>query len=177
MVTVMVEDLTEVTIRPATVDDAARIASVHVASWRQAYRGVVAEDYLATLDVDRRTEWWRNQLKGAGRGTQVWVAQDEGQVVGFASLGPSLDDDAGRDTLQIHTIYLEPSSWGLGVARELMRTLLAAVPPGAPVTLWVMHANERARHFYRRNGFVADGVERVEDIAGEPFREVRYRRG
>lgn len=176
MVSVMVEDLTDVTIRPATVDDAAQIAAVHVASWRQAYRGVVAEDYLSHLDVESRTAWWREELERAGRTSKVWVAQDDGAIVGFASLGPSLDDDAERDTMQIYTIYLEPSAWGLGVARELMRTVLAAVPPGAPVTLWVMHANERARHFYRRHGFAPDGVERVEDIAGGPWREVRYRR-
>ena len=177
MVSVMVEDLTDVTIRPATVADAAEIAEVHIASWREAYHGVVAEDYLAHLDLETRTAWWRDELDRAGRATQIWVAQDDGRIVGFASLGPSLDEDADRDTMQIYTIYLEPSSWGLGVARELMRTLLAAVPAGAPVTLWVMHANQRARHFYRRHGFTPDGVDRVEDVGGAPFRELRYRRG
>ncbi|WP_024287837.1 GNAT family N-acetyltransferase [Cellulomonas sp. KRMCY2] len=173
----MVEDLIDVTIRPATVDDAEAIAQVHVASWRQAYTGVVAEDYLAGLDVTSRAAWWREHLGGATRGLRVWVAQDEGRVVGFSSLGPSIDEDAERNTLQIYTIYLEPTFWGHGVARELMRTVLSSVPDGAPVTLWVLAANERARHFYRRNGFTADGVERLEEIGGERHREVRYRRG
>lgn len=173
----MVDDLLEVLIRPATADDAAQIAAVHVASVRQAYAGVVDEDYLEHLDVDARESTWREQLENPPRGVQVWVAEEEGKVVGFASLGPSLDEDADRDTLQIHTIYLEPHAWGQGIARELMRSVLAAVPAGAPVTLWVLSANERARHFYRRNGFVPDGVERLESIGDVQHREVRYRRG
>lgn len=174
----MVDDLDDVVIRPATADDADQIAGVHVASWRQAYTGVVAEDYLAGLDVQTRAARWHELLeRAAATGTQVWVAESEGSVVGFASVGPSLDEDAERTTLQIHTIYLEPRSWGHGIARELMRTLLNDVPPGAAVTLWVLAANERARHFYRRSGFSPDGVERLEELGGEEYRSVRYRRG
>lgn len=174
----MVDEPAEVTIRPATVDDAEEIARVHVASWRQAHTGVVAEEYLSHLDVTGRAERWRDTIAGrVDPPTQVWVAEDEGRVIGFASLGPSLDEDAERSTMQIYTIYLEPHAWGRGVARELMRTVLAGVPAGAPVTLWVLAGNERARHFYRRNGFSPDGVERLDEIGGQQYRELRYRRG
>jgi RimJ/RimL family protein N-acetyltransferase len=177
MVSVMVEDTLEVDIRSATPADADRIARVHIDSWREAYADVVPADYLAALDVDRRAEEWRQHLSDLGRGSSVWVAQEGDQVLGFASLGPSTDEDADRTTLEIHAIYLEPSAWGQGVARELMRTVLASVQPGVVVTLWVLDANERARHFYRRNGFQPDGIERLEEIGGQYFKEIRYRRG
>jgi ribosomal protein S18 acetylase RimI-like enzyme len=173
----MVEDVAEILIRPASVEDAERIAAVHIASWREAYADVVPQDYLDSLDLASRTERWREVFSNLDRGTSVWVAEEEGEVLGFASLGPSRDEDADRTTMEIYTIYLEPSAWGRGVARELMRTVLAALPAGAAVTLWVLAANERAQLFYRRNGFTADGVERMEEIGGQPFREVRYRRG
>jgi len=173
----MVEDVTEVLIRTATVEDAEKIAAVHLASWREAYTDVVPQEYLDSLDLDERTRAWREVFADLDRATSVWVAEDEGGVVGFASLGPSRDEDAERTTMEIYSIYLEPSAWGRGVARELMRTVLAALPDGSAVTLWVLAANARAAHFYRRNGFTADGVERMEEIGGQHFREVRYRRG
>ena len=173
----MVEDVAEIGIRTASVDDAEQIAAVHIASWREAYADVVPQSYLDSLDHASRTEEWREVFADLDRGTSVWVAEEEGEVLGFASLGPSRDEDADRTTMEIYAIYLEPSAWGRGVARELMRTVLAALPPGAAVTLWVLAANERAQLFYRRNGFTADGVERMEEIGGQPFREVRYRRG
>lgn len=171
----MVEELADVQIRAAQPGDAEQVAKVHVASWRQAYTGVISDEYLARLDVDARVEHWRHVLEDEPE-TKVWVADDDGRVIGFASLGPSRDEDADRTTMEIYTIYLEPSVWGQGVARDLMRTVLAAVPEGSPVTLWVLAANERARHFYRRNGFAPDGVERVEEFDGETYTEVRYRR-
>lgn len=173
----MVDDLLDVTIRPATVKDAEAIAEVHVASWREAYSGVVDDESIEELDVAARTERWRSQLADLPAETTVWVAEEDGAVIGFASLGPSRDEDAERTTYEIYTIYLEPHAWGHGVARELMRTVLAAVPQGSSVTLWVLAANERARHFYRRNGFVDDGIERLEEIGRRQHRQVRYRRG
>jgi RimJ/RimL family protein N-acetyltransferase len=173
----MVDELLDVIIRPATVEDASQIAEVHVASWREAYSDVVAQEGIAELDVAGRTTRWRQLLEDVPRDTSVWVAEEGGQVIGFASLGPSRDEDAERSTYEIYTIYLEPHAWGHGVARELMRTVLGAVPGGSAVTLWVLAANERARHFYRRNGFVDDGIERLEEIGTGQHRQVRYRRG
>jgi RimJ/RimL family protein N-acetyltransferase len=176
----MVDDVGEALIRPATVDDAEQIAAVHIASWREAYAGAVPEDYLASLDQGERAEAWRAQLGDAERSElKVWVGEDaeDEHVVGFASLGPSRDEDADRSTLEIHTIYLEPSAWGQGVARRLMRTMLEHVPDGARVTLWVLASNDRAAHFYRRHGFVPDGIERLSTYGDERLTEVRYVRG
>lgn len=173
----MVDDVLEVQIRPAAVADAGPIAQVHIASWREAYAGVVAEEYLAQLDPTAREEFWRGVLADR-RDVSVWVAEDEEthRILGFAALGPARDEDADRQTLEIYSIYLEPAAWGQGVARELMRTVIAAVPEHAPVTLWVLAANDRARRFYRRHGFSPDGVERLESLGGIDHAEVRYRR-
>ena len=173
----MVDDVAEIGIRSASEADAEQIAAVHIASWREAYADIVPKEYLDGLDVAARTERWREHFAGLDHASSIWVAHEGDEVLGFASLGPSRDEDADRTTMEIYSIYLEPSAWGRGVARELMRTVVAALPPGAAVTLWVLAANERAQRFYRRAGFVADGVERMEEIGGQHFREVRYRRG
>lgn len=173
----MVEDTLEVLIRAATTSDAEQIARVHVDSWREAYAEVIPASYLDSIDVVERAETWRERLSGPTRGLSIWVAEEGDEVLGFACLGPSRDEDADRATLEIYAIYLEPSAWGRGVARELMRTVLAAVPANGVVTLWVLDANDRARHFYRRNGFQPDGVERLDEIGGQHYKEIRYRRG
>jgi L-amino acid N-acyltransferase YncA len=166
----------EVVIRRAKPADAAQIARVHVDSWREAYVGVVADSYLARLDVGAWTERRHSELSRPDRGTSVWVAQEAEQILGFASLGPSRDEDADRTTFELYSVYLEPSAWGRGTARVLVRTVLSTVPAGASVTLWVLDANQRAQRFYRRNGFVSDGVERLEEIGGEYHRALRLRR-
>ncbi len=170
----MVDPFDDVTIRTANPDDARSIARVHVASWREAYAGIIPDDYLSSLDVDAREQRWHDIL--ADPTWQTWIAEFARRTVGFASLGPSRDEDAEPGDLELYAIYLDPEAWGRGVARDLMRTLLREVPPKTPVSLWVLADNERARHFYRRHGFAPDGVEKIEEYSGTSLTEVRYRR-
>ncbi|PFG43726.1 L-amino acid N-acyltransferase YncA [Isoptericola jiangsuensis] len=169
-----VETDNDVLIRSATRADAADIARVHITSWRGAYSHVLPAEYLDSLDIAERTAQWEKILDG-GSGTTL-VAQADGRTLGFASFGASRDEDAEDGCLELYAIYLDPESWGRGVARDLMRTILAEVPPHVRMTLWVLSQNERAHHFYRRHGFQPDGVERIEDIADVPVTEVRFAR-
>ncbi len=174
----MVEPIDEVLIRPATPDDAAAIADVHVRSWQEAYAGIVPDDYLSSLDSEQRAHRWRELLEaGPEDRVRTLVAQSGDRLLGFASYGPSRDEDARRGEREIYSIYLDPGTWGSGVARELIRTLVAEVGEQTPLTLWVLAKNERARHFYRRHGFQPDGVERLDDVGGAQLLEIRYRRG
>lgn len=174
----MAEQIGELTIRPAGPADARAIAAVHIRSWQEAYAGIVSASYLASLDATARTATWQGYLeRGPDDGVRTWIAQDGVRLLGFASVGPSRDEDARRGDLEVYSIYLDPGTWGHGVARELMRTLINESGEQTPLTLWVLAANERARHFYRRHGFQPDGVERYEDVGGEDLLEVRYRRG
>ena len=170
----MVETDNDVVIRSATTADAAAIAQVHVTSWKSAYSHVLPASYLDSLDVAERAERWETILT-SGDGVTI-VAEADGRTLGFASYGPSRDEDAEDGCLELYAIYLDPEAWGRGVARDLMRTVLADVPPSVRMTLWVLNENERAHHFYRRHGFQPDGVERMEDIGDVPVTEIRFLR-
>ncbi len=43
-----------VIVREASLEDAPAIARVHVDTWRTTYRGIIPEDYLATLSYQQR---------------------------------------------------------------------------------------------------------------------------
>ena len=166
-------DSDDLIIRPATLDDARQIAQVNVASWREAYTGIVPAEYLASLDPADRYDRWTALL--GDRDVRTWIATSDGtDVLGFATLGPARDEDAERGDVELYSIYLDPDSWGRGIARTLLRTSLGAAPHDVRFSLWVLEDNERARHFYRRNGLVPDGVERRELFGDVALTEVRY---
>jgi ribosomal protein S18 acetylase RimI-like enzyme len=164
----------ELRIRDASIEDAAIIARIHIASWREAYAGIIPQHYLADLDVAAREARWLSTL--SARESSTWIAELNRRTVGFANLGECRDEDAEPGDLELFSIYLDPETWGQGVARELMLTVLVNVPPKTPVTLWVLSDNERAQRFYRRHGFAVDGVEKIEEFGGTHLTEVRYRR-
>ncbi len=44
--------ISDVTVRQATVDDAAEIANVHLNSWREAYRKLLPQEFLDQLQIN-----------------------------------------------------------------------------------------------------------------------------
>ena len=73
------------TIRMATVADAAQIAAVHVQSWQGAYRGLLPDDFLANLSLERRKTGWESMLSDPANVVPVYEL--DSQIVGFVSYG------------------------------------------------------------------------------------------
>jgi L-amino acid N-acyltransferase YncA len=108
-------------IRPAREDDAGGIASINVRAWREAYRGLIDQDYLDSLSVEEREPQWAAWMRDRPSGVRIWVAEEDGAVVGYISLGPSRDEGEAPDTGELYAIYLEPSLIGTGRGRLLLK--------------------------------------------------------
>jgi L-amino acid N-acyltransferase YncA len=164
-------------IRKANVEDASGIAFVHVRSWQVAYRGHMPDEFLDGLDVEKRTNMWRQLTQDPDR--IIFVAEDpEGRIIGFSALGPSRDADANPNTAEVGAIYVHPEKWEKGIGRALLSASLDQLRKSEfdKVTLWVLEANQRARSFYESFGFIQDGAMKDDDHwKNFSVREVRYR--
>jgi ribosomal protein S18 acetylase RimI-like enzyme len=163
-------------VRPATVSDAARIAHIHVATWRTAYRGLMPDDYLAGLSEDRRADFWRKRL-AESRGAVI-VCERDGEVVGFCDLVSSRDTDAEPVGVgEIAAIYVLPKHWRRGVGVALCR---CAMQMGqslgfSMITIWVLETNIPAIRFYEAQGLRPDGARKKEKLTSDfEITEVRY---
>jgi GNAT superfamily N-acetyltransferase len=168
----------DVSVRPATVEDAGAIGAVHVRSWQGAYVGLLPQDHLDAMDPVRSAAAWRRWLAAADDRSRTLLAEVGGRVVGFANVRPSRDADADPATVgEVTTIYLLPDSWGTGIGRMLFgATRDALVAAGyRAATLWVLDTNDRARRFYEAAGWRPDGATKVDDSMGLTLAEVRYR--
>ena len=65
----------------------------------------------------------------------------------------------------------------MGAGPALMAAALEAMRASGfgAASLWVLDDNPRARRFYEREGWTADGGRREEEFLGVPITEVRYR--
>ena len=126
---------------------------MHVASWQTTYLGLLAEGFLTSLSELGYRERWERVI-GDGE-TIVVVAEDAGELVGFASGGRERAGEIGYAG-ELYAIYLLEGAQRRGLGRELFRAIVEGLRGMelADLIVWVLRDNHRARGFYERLGGV-----------------------
>jgi ribosomal protein S18 acetylase RimI-like enzyme len=138
-------------VRTANLSDAHAIAHVHVASWRTTYRDTLPDDFLASLSETNYEERWKRVIvEGTSK---VYVAEDGGIVVGFASGGRERAGEEGYEG-ELYAIYLLEHAQRRGFGRELVRAAVGGLRELglSDMIIWVLRDNQAARAFYERLG-------------------------
>ncbi len=120
-------------IRPYRTDDWPALCRIHDAARLDELRDSVGEAAFRSL---ARTADGEGLFDGS-----VWVAEDDGAVVGFVAL----DDD------EVTWLYVDPTRYRRGIGRALLRHALAAA--GDPVETTVLAGNDSALALYLAEGF------------------------
>lgn len=159
-------------VRRAQSGDGAAFGRIFVEAARVAWAHFLPAEELALLDP-AQAGWEERIATGL-----VLVAEDAGEIVAFAVVRPSPDDDAEPShTAELDTFYALPSSWGRGVGRLLLGAALDTLRGKGfrEATLWTAEHNERARCIYEIAGWQRDGAQRRKTYLGVEFIELRYR--
>jgi ribosomal protein S18 acetylase RimI-like enzyme len=158
-------------VRLARGGDARRVAEIHVETWRATYPGIVPQEVLDALNVDERERLWQRWIPDPE--TAIFVAELDGEVVGFVSTGPCWSEPTIGE---LYAIYVLPMAHGTGAGPALMEAAMDALGERwDEAILWVATENPRARRFYERHGWTVDGERVDEAIPGVSVPETRYR--
>ena len=126
-------------------------AYVHWKSWHEAYTGIVSQEYLDKLTLEKCEKMafsWPDN---------IIVAKENGNVIGFVCYGDRGEE--APDVGEIFALYVLADYYGKGVGRKLMDVGLEQIKHFSQVRLWVLKENRRAIRFYEKCGFQPDGTE------------------
>ncbi len=163
-----------ITLRPATRDDAAAIASLHAASWRASYQGILPDDYLRDEVGAERAAYWHDALQ-AGKYGCIWLALADRQPVAFIAVQYAADPDYDAVIENLHVL---PGHKSRGLGRRLIARAVETLEQEemTSVSLRVFDDNTAAIAFYERLGGITDdyGTDR---LAGShaPDRRIGWR--
>ncbi len=148
--------------RPAP-SDAAEIAALHVAAWKETYAHLLPDDFFSPEYVEGRHRMWNRVLGHPRDDMTIRVAESDDRIIGFAWVGPAQaeGEEAPPRDRELYAIYVLASHHGTGAGQALLTETLGT----SPASLWVAKENPRAAAFYTRNGFRFDGVEQVDPAA------------
>lgn len=142
--------------RLATFRDARALAIVHYHSIRDTFAGVL-NDYVTARSLEYCEEAWDKGFVNNAVTTLVLLRAK--QIVGFASVGASPDDDVKGLAGELDRVYIHPSLCGNGYGGGLIEWCsdTARERGFKMIKLWVFEVNARARHVYEKHGFKPDG--------------------
>ncbi|HET7045089.1 MAG TPA: GNAT family N-acetyltransferase [Gaiellaceae bacterium] len=160
-------------VRRAIVEDADGIARVHSRGWEVGYAHVFPAGPLRQGISDPRR--WRERLAQPTPGHVVFVADDAGTVLGFANVGAERGTGACGE---LYGLYVDPDRWGEGIGAALLAAGEAELAAAGreDAVLWVLEDNPRARRFYERGGWSADGASKQDRFLETDVVELRYRK-
>lgn len=165
--------------REAKSSDAAALGALHVTSWRETYAGLLPNRLLNGLSAEERSGMWSAVLNDPANfgGTAIFVAESEGQIVGFGACGGQRDEALKDQGFvgEVGAIYVLRLHQRAGVGKSLMSLMARKLMDQGrrAATLWVLRENVSARTFYERLGGVLIGQREVEQ-SGAMLNEVAY---
>jgi ribosomal protein S18 acetylase RimI-like enzyme len=163
-------------LRRATGADAVAVAAMHVRAWQTAYRGIVPDPFLDSLDVAARAGRYSFDRAEPG-GPETWIAVDGKDVVGMVNISRSRDEDL-PELGEVRALYVAPDRWRSGAGSTLMARAERLLTDAGftEALLWVLEDNARACGFYEAAGWEVDGRVKTVEIGGRELGEVRYRK-
>lgn len=169
----------QITIRPATLEDANIIADIYIEGWQTTYKGFVPEKVLQSFDREKEAKGCRSFQMSEGPHF-IEVAEWNGEVVGYVSGGPYSGETVKFDG-EVYEIFIRKEYQNKGIGRMLLHRAgeWFQSQGHTSVGIWAWHLNP-CRAFYERvGGQVAGtvvhpigGTELIVDIFGWTLEEL-----
>lgn len=114
---------------------------------------MLPNEFLASLTEAGFSDRWERVIRDGA--TAVSVAEDTGELVGFASGGRERAGETGFAG-ELYAIYLLETAQRRGYGRELVRAIVEGLRRMElnDMIIWVLRDNQPARLFYERLGGV-----------------------
>jgi len=137
------------------------VAPVQRRAWTADWPPAEVEMLLAGTDLADMVEAWHAGIvRPPDARCRVLVALEGEQVVGFAAMGPSDDDDAGPHDAMVTEFAVDPPSRRRGHGSRLMNAVVDTMRADGfrSASWWVRSVDDAMLAFLRSAGWAPDGA-------------------
>ena len=134
-----------IVVRRAEKEDVRQIAEILVEDWQKAYRGIIADDFLDSMNADQRYEIEVRRYE------KFLVAADGNRILGYAWLEESDEEPADCEVIALYVRYTSRNN---GIGKLLMQHAARQFREAGKkkMIIWCLKGNLESRKFYEKIG-------------------------
>lgn len=151
-------------VKNADFEDVKLMSEIMVKSFRYAFSDFISKQTIDKYTVEENCRAMLENIYIEGK-MHFLLGEKSGMLVWQAA------EDNCAEIVAIHSLH---QSFGSGLGEAMLKEALSQMKAAGQksVFLWAFEENKRARRFYEKHGFNADGAERISEFDGAV--EVRY---
>lgn len=137
-------------IREATTADIFTIRAIAENTWPEAYGKIISEEQIRyMLDMTYNDTALLEQMQ---KGHQFYIADHQGQSIGFASVSQE-----GNEGCKLNKLYILPTIQKTGAGKALLQAVIHYTRSKQETRLFLQVNKENsAKAFYARMGFIIE---------------------
>ena len=160
-------------IRNVEEKDLKKVAEISVKGWKYAYRGIIDDEYLDSMDANVTYERMKSNYKEG----HFIVAADGERILAFCRYSDVYRDNPDDDKIdcELCAIYVDWEIRGNGIGSaivEFVKNYFKSIGKHTMI-LWCLRDNMSARAFYEKMGGKEEGLKSFEK-GGKTYQEVGY---
>lgn len=161
-------------IRNVEKEDLWSISSIAVKGWKNAYRGIIDDEFLDSLKIEDN---YNKRLKDYQENGFI-VAEIDNEVVGFCryTINNLFSQDVKDIDCELCAIYVKPDRKRQGIGKALFNYVIQEQKKNnnKNMILWCLKENYNSRRFYEKMGGNLYGENEIEK-GGKKYKEVGYK--
>ena len=163
----------DIIIRNVNEKDISSVADIQVNGWKTAYKGIIDDVILNSMNKDEKIKRFEGNYKKNG----FVIAELENEVVGFCRYADSNEftPDMQDIDCEITALYVKPNLKYNGIGTKLFQFVINEFKSKnkTKMILWCLKDNELSKKFYTKMGGKII-KERVIEIGEKSYCEVGF---
>jgi GNAT superfamily N-acetyltransferase len=155
--------MSEIMIRPATLEDRAFIRSVSERTWPSTYGHIISQE-----QIDFMLDWMYSDISLAeqfAKGHEFYIANLNGEDIGFCSVSKEVEkssviensSEVNSTSHKLNKLYVLPSAHGTGSGKALLNKAIEVAKSENSTSLFLqVNKYNNAYAFYLKNGFIKE---------------------
>lgn len=141
-------------IRYNRIEDQEQMAHIKVDSWNETYKGIIDDEYLASLDYQIQTDRYIESFDEYKYNVLVACEKKTNKIIGYSCFSTNENEFVDNTDCELVSLYLAPGYTGKGIGKSLFRETIKILKGynKRNMLVWCIKENKNAIKFYQKLG-------------------------